>query len=72
MILQPYKDRYQISWDCHNDDAKHAIQWCYETFGSGWGEYVCGIPNWTGYATYLFRFHRLSHANWFRLKFDKN
>lgn len=69
MYLRPINDKFEISWNSHIDDAKKAFEWCQNSFGSGWGNVELGVPNWTGFATHLFTFHKLSHANWFKIRF---
>ena len=69
MLIRPLNDKYQITWDSHIEEAKQAYEWCEQSFGSGWGNFTPGIPNWTGWATHEFIFHKLSHANWFKIRF---
>jgi hypothetical protein len=48
----------------HRDKSMMMRQWCWETWGSGWGEYVSqmGIS--------IFKFHRSDQANWFIIRWQ--
>lgn len=69
MKIKQVNDKYLLAWTAHIESAKTVPQWCWETFGSGWGEFKLGVPNNIGICTSLVIFHKLSHANWFSLKF---
>ena len=64
-------DKYVISWHAHISRAMEAKYWCYDTFGDAWGEASLGVPNGLGMGLQVFKFHRLNHANWFMLKYNK-
>jgi hypothetical protein len=71
IAIKPYNDKYQLIWFCHVEDAQSAIKWCYDNWGNDWGRVHVGIPDRVGFAENIFLFHQLSHANWFKLKFEE-
>ena len=66
------EDKYKIMWAGAIETAQELDEWCAESFGSHWGKSTIGLPDRAGRVYVVFGFHRLAHANWFKLKFDKN
>jgi len=61
-------DKWHILWATHIFHAMEAVGWCNDTFGSGWGEFRNITTNFDGRGEFQFVFHRLSHAQWFQLR----
>jgi hypothetical protein len=70
MTLTQKNDRWYIKWTAHVDRSIQAYEWCEQMFGSGWGEYSRGEIGGSGVGSHVFWFHRLSHAQWFMLKWN--
>lgn len=71
MIIYPFDDKYKVTWFGHITRALDIEKWCHESFGSGWGSVGKGDPNRDDCVHCIFTFHRLTHAQWFVLKFNK-
>lgn len=83
MVLIPYNDKWLITLVTHSVTLVKMRIWCWETFGEGWGEFsnTSEFPNTLTQSyhiddsiplsTPVFVFHRLSHANWFLLKWGE-
>ena len=69
MEIKQVNDKYWLIWPAHITEAAIAKKWCWDTFGSGWGEIKTGVPDNRGKSVHVVIFCRLSHANWFALKF---
>lgn len=61
-------EKWEIEWTAHRRNADGAAQWCWDMFGSGWGEYHLGPLGSEGIGNHKFVFYRLAHAQWFQLK----
>lgn len=69
MKIEFERDRYQVHWAAHPEQAIEAYKWCMETFGEGWGGYDrCHIHR-NDQADNVFSFHKLYHAQWFCLRY---
>jgi len=57
---------------CHTEynQAISAIEWCWTSFGSGWGEAILSEPNRIGLIDAEFKFRRMEHVQWFLLKWE--
>lgn len=70
IAIEPSNDRYKLIWHTHIETAQDAIEWCYQNWGNDWGRCHLGVPDRLGQADHYFLFYQLSHANWFKLRFD--
>jgi hypothetical protein len=73
VVLTPYNDKWLITLVTHQATLLKMRIWCWDTFGEGWGEFsnTREFPNTITLPTPVFVFHRLSHANWFLLKWSE-
>lgn len=62
-------DRYKVIYQSHIIDARLAREWCWDNWGSNWGEIRFGSLNQKGIGEHEFFFRLMSHAVWFKLKF---
>jgi hypothetical protein len=70
MKINPQNDRWEVTWFAHREKSDAAAQWCWDMFGSGWGEYHLGPLNMYGQGQHRYVFYRLAHAQWFQLKWS--
>ena len=61
-------DKYQVRWITYLEDAYRAAEWCNESFGPEWGTLQWRDIARDGVSINYFKFHRISHAQWFILK----
>jgi len=68
MKLTVSDDRYHVHWTAHIEQGRTAAQWCYDSFGSGWGHESVEPPDSRYHADHYFIFAKLYHAQWFMAK----
>ena len=68
--MERINDRYNLYIDCDILRFNEIRNWCWDQFGSDWGEqhYVWSVPS--GPNRYCFAFKRLYHAQWFMMKWS--
>ena len=63
MIIRQHEDRwYLFVGQVTREEREDMVEWCYQTWGSGWGE----VDTKLGQTVFIFS--QLNQANWFSLK----
>lgn len=69
MNLVCVRGEYHVSWLDQSSEFDRAQEWCYNQFGSGWGDAMSNLTFRNNTSKMLFIFKKLNHAQWFMLKF---
>jgi hypothetical protein len=70
MKIVTSSDKIVLYWYTPISQMWAAKKWCWETYGSGWGEVHCAEPNRIGDVFAEFSFRRMDHAQWFLIKWE--